>query len=121
MHVHISQPCEWLDRDLAERHAITHFAEHLSDIAVEVGMRLIAKAREEDAPAGVDAVIRQGRTATHIEDPDTAAGVTPELDAIDAGAARACIDIEVGTRIARHQTGAPGVAEARIGTGEEAA
>src|SRR5216684_6840675 len=84
-------------------------------------MRLIAEAPEEDAAAGVDAVIRQGRTTAHIEHTDAAAGVTTELDAIDAGAAGAGIDIEVGARIARHQTGTPGVTEARIGTGEEAA
>ena len=34
--MHVSKPGERLDRDIAERHAVADFAEHLSDIAVKL-------------------------------------------------------------------------------------
>ena len=49
-----------------------------------------------------------------------AAGIEPDGDAVDAGAAQPCIGIKIGARIASDQTGPPHVAEAHVGTGEKA-
>ena len=56
-----------------------------------------------------------------LKAPTLAARVGAELHAVDAGAARARIDIEIGAHIAGHEAGAPRVAEARIDTREEPA
>ena len=67
------------------------------------------------------AVERAGHAAAHVERAEAARRVAAELHAVDAGAARARIDIEIGAHIARHKARAPGLAEARIDTGEETA
>src|SRR6185295_18991643 len=56
-----------------------------------------------------------------VEGTEAARCIAAELHAVDAGAARTGIDIEIGAHIACHKAGAPRVAEARINAGEEAA
>src|SRR5262249_40982911 len=62
-----------------------------------------------------------GTAAAYVEDTKPSRRVATELHAVDAGAACACIGMQIGTHIAGDKTRAPALAETRVDTGDETA